>query len=58
MHQINVPELCQLTVIYSLVSVSPGPEVIKLFSCSTQLSIKFKVLIYTKIAQIILKLKV
>ena len=28
---------------------SPGPEVIKLFSCSTQLSSKFQLLIKTKI---------
>ena len=27
---------------------NPGPEVIKLFSCSTQLSMKFKLLIKTK----------
>ena len=27
---------------------SPGPKVIKLFSCSTQLSIKFKLLINKK----------
>ena len=39
-------------------SCEPGPEVIKLFSCSSQLSIKFKLLIYTKIAQNIFKLKV
>ena len=34
-----------------LVSV-PGPEVIKLFSCSTQLSMKFKMLINIEIAKI------
>ena len=28
---------------------SPGPEVIKLFSCSTQLSKKFQLLVKTKI---------
>ena len=28
---------------------SPGPEVIKLFSCSTQLSMKFQLLLKTKI---------
>ena len=28
---------------------TPGPEVIKLFSCSTQLSTKFQLLIKTKI---------
>ena len=30
----------------------PGPKVIKLFSCSTQLSMKFKFLINTEMAQI------
>ena len=30
-------------------SLGPGPEVIKLFSCSTQLSTKFQLLIKTKI---------
>ena len=30
----------------------PGPEVIKIFSCSTQLSMKFKLLINTEIGQI------
>ena len=30
----------------------PGPEVIKLFSCSAQPSIQFKLLINTKIAKI------
>ena len=39
-------------------SCKPGPEVINLFSCSSQQSIKFKLLIYTKIAQNIFKLKV
>ena len=29
----------------------PGPEVIKLFSCSTQLSIKFELLISMKISR-------
>ena len=33
-------------------SVSPGPEVIKLFSCSTQLSTKFQLLINLKYRQI------
>ena len=32
-----------------LAQISPGPEVIKLFSCSTQLSMKFQLLIKTKI---------
>ena len=31
---------------------TPGPEVIKLFSCSTQLSMKFKLLINTENAKI------
>ena len=30
----------------------PGAQVIKLFSCSTQLSLKFQMLIITDIAQI------
>ena len=30
-------------------SIQPGPEVINLFSCSTQLSTKFQLLIKTKI---------
>ena len=30
-----------------------GPEVIKVFSCSAQLSLKFKLLINAKVAQII-----
>ena len=33
-------------------SIRPGSGVIKLYSCSTQLSIQFKLLINTKIAQI------
>ena len=35
-----------------IIKKSSGPEVIKLFSCSAQLSIKFKLLINTKIAQV------
>ena len=31
---------------------TPGPEVIKLFSCSSQLSVKFQMLINTDIAKI------
>ena len=31
-------------------NVRPGPKVIKLFSCSTQLSTKFQLLIKTKIS--------
>ena len=30
---------------------SPGPEVIKLFSCSTQLSMKFEMLISIKVSR-------
>ena len=30
----------------------PGPEVIKLLSCSTQLSMKFELLIYIEIAKV------
>ena len=37
---------------YRLFCVGPGPEVIKLFSCSTQLSMKFKLLINTEIDKI------
>ena len=33
-------------------ALPPGPEVIKLFSCSAQLSIKFELLINTEIGQI------
>ena len=33
----------------SILARKPGPEVIKLFSCSTQLSTKFQLLIKTKI---------
>ena len=32
-------------------NVTPGPEVIKLFSCSTQLSMKFQLLIKLKYRQ-------
>ena len=35
-----------------IVGVVPGLEVIKLFSCTTQLSMTFKMLIYTVIAKI------
>ena len=34
-------------------TVSPGPEVIKLFSCSTQLSMKFSPLINVKMPTIV-----
>ena len=34
----------------SVIEICPGPEVIKLFSCSTQLSTKFQLLIKTKIS--------
>ena len=36
-----------------LVSALPGPEVIKLFSCSTQLSMKFSPLIDVKMPTIV-----
>ena len=48
-------EICVKGIItlVSFLSIScictPGPEVIKLFTCSTQLSTKFQVLIKTKI---------
>ena len=35
------------------ISVMPGPEVIKLFSCSTQLSMKFSLLINMKMPTIV-----
>ena len=35
------------------VKINPGPEVIKLFSCSTQLSMKFFLLITVKMATIV-----
>ena len=38
--------------VHSLVCVGPGPEVIKLFSISTQLSMKFQMLIYFEKAKI------
>ena len=37
----------------SCMSTIPGPEVIKLFSCSTQLSMKFFLLIYVKMPVIV-----
>ena len=36
-------------------NINPGPEVIKLFSCSTQLSTKFKLLLKTKTLTIYFK---
>ena len=41
-----------LSVFYSFFHHRPGPEVINLFSSSTQLSMKFKLLINNKIAKI------
>ena len=38
---------------YSIVLKNPGPEVIKLFSCSTQLSMKFSPLINVKMPTIV-----
>ena len=46
---------CVFSVSFSTVRFKPnksGPEVIKLFSCSTQLSTKIQLLIKTKIRQI------
>ena len=40
-----------VVVVVELRSCRPGPEVIKLFSYSTQLSMKFKVLISMKISR-------
>ena len=36
-----------------LLNISPGPEVIKLFSCSTQLSMNFFMLINVKMPTIV-----
>ena len=63
---VNVFDLCCLTPVSvskissmqislklsRLVYVSPGPDVIKLFSCSTQLSMKFKLLINIEMAKV------
>ena len=38
---------------FELKGTWPGPEVIKLFSCSTQLSMKFSPLIYVKMPTIV-----
>ena len=42
---------CKATVIFTCTNIqeSPGPEVVNLFSCSTQLSMKFILLINLKI---------
>ena len=47
----NSEDLILYTISFHLqgTSLFPGPEVIKLFSCSTQLSKKFHLLIKTKI---------
>ena len=53
--QINHIELGQFAMVLkknspkTCIFSGPGPEVIKLFSCSTQLSTKFQLLIKTKI---------
>ena len=39
-------------VIFNSISARPGPEVIKLFSCSTQMSMKFFLLINVKMPTI------
>ena len=38
---------------YKILGFRPGPEVIKLFSCSTQLSLKFFLLIIVKMPTIV-----
>ena len=38
-------------LLYNENNAGPGPEVIKLFSCSTQLSMKFQMLISIKITR-------
>ena len=48
--------LCFLTLLYnqpSLARTTPGPEVIKLFSFSTQLRMKFSLLIHIKMPTIV-----
>ena len=37
-----------ISSLYTCLLEQPGPEIIKLFSCSTQLSMKFQLLIKTK----------
>ena len=37
-----------LSIVHSIVSTDSGPEILKLFSCSTQLSMKFCMLINIK----------
>ena len=56
-HMLLTPKFYELAHIFNSLPASgnfcrlliPGPEVIKLFSCSTQLSMKFQLLIKTKI---------
>ena len=50
----GVASQCLLPMVASGSAVSkPGPEVIKLFSCSTQMSMKFSPLIYVKMPTIV-----
>ena len=42
-------QLASEEAINDIVTAQPGPEVVNLFSCSTQLSTKFQLLINTKI---------
>ena len=45
----NLDQSLYLNMLKHKLTTDPGPEVIKLFSCSTQLSTKFQLLIKTKI---------
>ena len=40
--------ICTCVLVVLFTEQIPGPEVIKLFSCSTQLSMKFKLLTFTE----------
>ena len=44
-----------MTLRSAMLHYTPGPEVVKLFSCSTQLSMKFFLLINVKMLTIILE---
>ena len=55
-YKLNEFAFCNLSVHLNLkfrILQSPGPEVIKLFSCSTQLSMKFSPLINVKMPTIV-----
>ena len=45
--------MTRLYVVFNSISVISGPEVIKLFSCSTQMSMKFFLLINIKMPTIV-----